>query len=110
MHYGGRNQTAQELAGSIKDNRSISFPSPYLRGRWKRFLINMRGSSSSWPGIVIRVIAPLIKNKHVDPAVVVVDENRRFAISALSGHEEGPIDWPAGGFDSARRIGDHHRL
>lgn len=40
-------------------------------------------------GIVIRIIAPLIKSKHVDPAVVVVDEGRRFAISALSGHEGG---------------------
>lgn len=40
-------------------------------------------------GIVIRVIAPFIRNKHEDPAVVVVDEERRFAISALSGHEGG---------------------
>ncbi len=40
-------------------------------------------------GIVIRVTAPYLKNKHVDPAVVVVDESRRFAISALSGHEGG---------------------
>ena len=40
-------------------------------------------------GIVIRVIAPCLDNKHVDPAVVAVDESRRFAISALSGHEGG---------------------
>ncbi len=40
-------------------------------------------------GIVIRVTSPYLKNKHVDPAVVVVDESRRFVISALSGHEGG---------------------
>ncbi|MCS7280183.1 MAG: cobalamin biosynthesis protein [Desulfobacterota bacterium] len=40
-------------------------------------------------GIVVRVIAPYIRNKYEDPAVVVVDEKKRFAISALSGHEGG---------------------
>ncbi len=40
-------------------------------------------------GIVIRVIAPLVRSKYSDPAVVVVDEAARYAISALSGHEGG---------------------
>jgi len=40
-------------------------------------------------GIVIRVIAPHIKNKLTDPAIVVVDDVGRYAISALSGHEGG---------------------
>jgi cobalamin biosynthesis protein CbiG len=40
-------------------------------------------------GIVMRVIAPYLKDKRHDPAIVVVDEARRFAISALSGHEGG---------------------
>lgn len=40
-------------------------------------------------GIVIRIIAPHIKNKYIDPAVVVVDDAGRFVISALSGHEGG---------------------
>lgn len=40
-------------------------------------------------GIVIRVIAPHIRNKVTDPAVVVVDDVGRYAISALSGHEGG---------------------
>lgn len=40
-------------------------------------------------GIVVRVIAAHIKYKHTDPAVVVVDDQGRFAISLLSGHEGG---------------------
>lgn len=40
-------------------------------------------------GIVVRSIAPYLKNKQSDPAVVVVDELGRFAISLLSGHIGG---------------------
>lgn len=40
-------------------------------------------------GIVVRVIAPLIEHKSIDPAVVVVDEKGSFAISLLSGHLGG---------------------
>ncbi|MCD6232434.1 cobalamin biosynthesis protein [Candidatus Aerophobetes bacterium] len=40
-------------------------------------------------GIVVRVIAPYLKDKYHDPAVVVVDKAKRFAISTLSGHEGG---------------------
>ncbi len=40
-------------------------------------------------GIVNRIIKDHIRNKRTDPAVVVVDEMGRYAISALSGHEGG---------------------
>ena len=40
-------------------------------------------------GIVARLIAPHLKDKYRDPAVVVVDDFSRYAISALSGHEGG---------------------
>jgi precorrin-4 C11-methyltransferase len=40
-------------------------------------------------GIVVRELAPLLKNKHSDPAVVVMDSIGKFAVSLLSGHEGG---------------------
>ncbi|PHM49243.1 cobalt-precorrin 5A hydrolase [Xenorhabdus miraniensis] len=43
-------------------------------------------------GIAIRVIAPLLKDKMTDPAVVVLDEKGQFAISLLSGHMGGAND------------------
>lgn len=40
-------------------------------------------------GIVVRAIAPLVKSKQTDPAVVVIDESGHFAISLIGGHEAG---------------------
>lgn len=40
-------------------------------------------------GIVIRMIAPLLEGKDIDPAVVVMDDAGKFAISLLSGHLGG---------------------
>ncbi len=40
-------------------------------------------------GIVVRLLAPVLRGKQHDPAVVVVDEAGKFAISLLSGHFGG---------------------
>ena len=43
-------------------------------------------------GIVVRILAPLIVHKTSDPAVVVLDQKGKHAISLLSGHLGGAND------------------
>ncbi len=43
-------------------------------------------------GIAVRMVSPLLEDKIVDPAVVVIDQDGRFAISLVSGHIGGAND------------------
>lgn len=43
-------------------------------------------------GVVVRALAPLVKSKYEDPAVVVLDAGGRWVVSLLSGHEGGAND------------------
>ena len=44
-------------------------------------------------GIMVRSICPLIKDKTVDPAILVMDENAEHVVSILSGHLGGGNDF-----------------
>jgi cobalt-precorrin 5A hydrolase len=43
-------------------------------------------------GIVVRAVAPYLRGKAHDPAVAVLDQNGRYAVSLLSGHLGGAND------------------
>lgn len=43
-------------------------------------------------GAAMRIIAPLLIDKHTDPAIVCVDEAGRFAVALCGGHEGGAND------------------
>jgi len=44
-------------------------------------------------GIAVRTLAPVLQNKHQDPAVLVLDECGDYVIPMLSGHEGGANEW-----------------
>jgi cobalt-precorrin 5A hydrolase len=46
-------------------------------------------------GAVVRMIAPLLRDKKVDPAVVCIDDDARFSICVLSGHVGRGNEWTA---------------
>lgn len=54
-------------------------------------------------GAVVRLLAPLLAGKAVDPAVIVVDEGCRFAVALLGGHRLSP---PGGANALAARVAD----
>jgi cobalt-precorrin 5A hydrolase/precorrin-3B C17-methyltransferase len=40
-------------------------------------------------GAAVRLVAPLLADKHTDPGLVCVDDGRRFAVAVLGGHAGG---------------------
>ncbi|MBI4850048.1 MAG: cobalamin biosynthesis protein [Nitrospirae bacterium] len=77
---------AQEIRKLYPDARVFKFKADAVSKSWgeNNALIFLMAS-----GIVVRTIAPLIKDKKTDPAVVVLDEKGRYAVSLLSGHLGG---------------------
>ncbi len=80
---------AQRLTGLYPDARVSRFKSEAVPELWNdcRNLIFIMAT-----GIVVRTIAPLINDKKIDPAVVVLDEKGKFVVSLLSGHLGGAND------------------
>lgn len=77
---------ADRIKSIYQDANVIRYESGIIREEWgrNRLLIFIMAT-----GIAVRAIAPFIKDKKTDPAVLVLDEDCRFVISLLSGHLGG---------------------
>ena len=84
-----------EAGSAIATRLQAHFPTAVIVSRnsvathWKRFDAFVFIGAM---GICVRTIAPLIKDKHEDPAVVCVDSLGKNAIAVLSGHVGGAND------------------
>lgn len=82
--------TMPELAGDIEGTIPLEVPPSKIIGdlfsQYRGLIMVMA------LGIVIRLLAPHVRDKKTDPAVVVLDEGGNFVISALSGHSGGAND------------------
>lgn len=77
---------ADRLKNLMPDAGLMRYTSGILSGIWNKyegFVFIMAA------GIVVRGIGPMLKDKKTDPAVVVLDEQGRFAISLAGGHLAG---------------------
>lgn len=87
----GRDTTEYAQAGKTFDDRQTSYTSVMLLVKELFHVVDGLVFVAA-TGIVVRAIAPHLRHKGVDPAVVVVDDQGNFAISLLAGHLGGAND------------------
>ena len=81
---------AEKIAG-ILEGQAVRCGAEHPLGEWTRDSFS-KGNALIYigaAGIAVRAIAPFVRDKAVDPAVIVVDETGKFVIPILSGHLGG---------------------
>ena len=84
------------FAGIGSDKKFVSVwykPKPFAEKVQQAFVRGERLIFICATGIVVRTLAPVLQDKHNDPAILILDEAGKFVIPLLSGHEGGANDW-----------------
>lgn len=94
ISFTGRGQDLAERLARALDGRAVRCGQEQSLADWTRE--NFRTGNAlifvGAAGIAVRAIAPHVRSKSTDPAVVVVDEGGQFTIPILSGHLGGAND------------------
>lgn len=84
---------AERLSESL-DNAEVWFkPKPFADSVQQAFTQGEPLIFICATGIVVRTLAPVIRDKYQDPPVLVLDEQGQYVIPLLSGHEGGANQW-----------------
>jgi cobalt-precorrin 5A hydrolase len=84
---------AERLLGFSPNAEHLDRPQPFQEMVRERFLKGNRLILLCAVGIAVRTLAPALRDKYRDPAVLAIDEHGRFVVPILSGHEGGANEW-----------------
>ncbi len=86
---GSGRELAEKVAGAMPGAESVGYTRDSVSRDWKtaKALIFIMAS-----GIAVRSVAPFLKDKKDDPAIIVMDEKSEHVISIAGGHEAGAND------------------
>ncbi len=84
---------AARLLQQLPQAEHLHRPQPFTASVQQRFQTGRRLALICATGIAVRALAPVLRDKYHDPAVLVMDEHGRFVIPLLSGHEGGANEW-----------------
>lgn len=84
---------AERLLDFLPGAEHLYRPQPFQDRVRERFQSGCRLILLCAVGIAVRTLAPVLRDKYHDPAVVVLDEHGRFVVPILSGHEGGANEW-----------------
>ena len=84
---------AQRLAQHMPDSALYFKPQPFAGTVQSFFKQGDKLLFICATGIVMRTLAPVLQSKYDDPPVLVLDEQGRFVVPLLSGHEGGANHW-----------------